>query len=97
MKLYKGGDTMETIENAVKKELEKNYKNEVKELIRKVRKEVEDEDLIPSNLGEELREFFMGKYSKENLESWLIRLGLDSLDWDLIGEDLYYEFEEEVI
>jgi hypothetical protein len=88
---------METIENAVKKELEKNYKNEVKELIRKVRKEEEDEDLIISNLGEYLREFFMGKYSKENLEGWLIRLGLNCIDWDLIAEDLYYEYEEEVI
>jgi len=89
---------METIENAIKKELEKKYEKEVKELIKKVYNEVNgDEDLIPANLGSELEQFLKAKHNGKDVDDWLIRLGLSYVDWDLVGEDLYYRFEGEVI
>jgi len=89
---------METIEGAVKRELEKKYEKEVKELIKKVYNEVGgNEDLIPSNLGSELEELLKAKHNGKSVDDWLIRIGLTYVDWDLVGEDLYYEFEGEVI
>jgi len=89
---------METIENAVKRELEKKYEKEVKELIKKVYQEVNgNENLIPSNLGLELEKLLKSKHSGNDVNDWLIRIGLSYVDWDLVGEDLYYKYEGEVI
>jgi len=89
---------METIENAIKRELEKKYEKEVKELIKKVYQEVNgNENLIPSNLGLELEQLLKSKHSGNDVNEWLIRIGLSYVDWDLVGEDLYYKYEGEVI
>ena len=89
---------METIENAVKRELERKYEKEVKELIKKVYQEVNgNENLIPSNLGLELEKLLKSKQSGDDVNEWLIRIGLSYVDWDLVGEDLYYKYEGEVI
>jgi len=89
---------METIENAVKRELERKYEKEVKELIKKVYQEVNgNENLIPSNLGLELEKLLKSKHSGDDVNEWLIRIGLSYVDWDLVGEDLYYKYEGEVI
>lgn len=89
---------METIEYAIRKELEKKYEKEVKELIKKVYREVGgNENLIPSNLGAELEKLLKSKHNKDDVNEWLIRIGLSYVDWDIVGEDIYYRFEGEVI
>jgi len=89
---------METIEYAIKKELEKKYEKEVKELIKKVYREVNgDERLIPANLGDELERLLKSKHNGDDVDDWLIRIGLSYVDWELVGEDIYYRFEGEVI
>ena len=89
---------METIEYAIKRELEKKYEQEVKELIKKVYQEVNgDERLIPANLGDELERLLKSKHNGASVDDWLIRIGLSYVDWELVGEDIYYRYEGEVI
>jgi DNA-binding ferritin-like protein (Dps family) len=86
---------MQTLEDAIVKELKENYEGVVKELIKKMYEAVSgDRDLILTYLGDELMFFMMDNYSGKSLQERLIRRGLAYVDWDEITEQVLDLFEE---
>jgi len=86
---------MDTIEDVVIDYLKNNYEDKVKELFKKVYEVVSgNNDLIPAYLGEVLRFFLMDEFAGKNIQNRLIRLGLASVDWEEVAEEILNLFEE---
>jgi DNA-binding ferritin-like protein (Dps family) len=88
---------MDTIEDVVIDYLKNNYEDKVKELFKKVYEVVSgNKDLIPAYLGEVLRFFLMDEFAGKNIQNRLIRLGLASVDWEEVAEEILNLFEEAI-
>jgi DNA-binding ferritin-like protein (Dps family) len=88
---------MKTIEDYIVKELQENYENAVKELIKKVYHTVSgNRELLFTHLGNELHFFMADNYDGYSLQERLVRIGLAYVDWDEIAEQIL-DFYKEVI